>query len=110
MATTLLRFGLWIILLVLAGYVLRESLGDSPTAELLNDTILQNAGIVGAVALIIGAVLGLIQRVASKARKTRCRVCGKQVPHGQTYCRPHLREILETEDRKFHETSLRGRS
>jgi len=108
-ATSLLRFGLWIILLVLAGYVLRESMGDSPTAELLNDSILHNAGYLGLAALIVGFVITLVQKIATKAIKTRCRVCGRQVPHGQTYCRAHLREILEDEDRKLHETSIRRR-
>jgi predicted nucleic acid-binding Zn ribbon protein len=39
--------------------------------------------------------------------KTKCRVCGVAVAPGQIYCRPHLRGVLEREDRRTHSTRLR---
>jgi hypothetical protein len=109
MSTTLLRLGLWILLLTLAGYVIRESVDDAHLVELLNDELLRMAGIVGVASILVGVIVGIFQKLAKKAIKTRCRVCGRPIPHGQTYCRPHLREILDEEDRTFHSTKIRGR-
>lgn len=109
MSTTLLRLGLWILLLTLAGYVIRESVDDVHVVELLNDELLRMAGLIGLGSIVVGIVVRIFEKVATKAIKTRCRVCGRAIPHGQTYCRPHLREILEDEDRTFHSTKIRGR-
>ncbi len=109
MSTTLLRFGLWIVLLVLGAYVLRETFAEAPETEYLAMPFLQKVGGFGLLLIAVGAGLGFAEKLIRKARKSRCSVCRKPVFKGELYCRPHLRQVIEEEDDRFHNTQLRGR-
>lgn len=106
MAALLLRLGLWLLVIVLAVYVLSESFEGSPIAEFATAATLQKG--IGLAALLIAA--GLIVRMFEKGArvvvKNRCTVCRRPIPHGAIYCRAHLRKILHEEDDRTH-TSLR---
>lgn len=98
MSQTLLRFGLWTVLIVLAGYVLRETFADAPFAEFLTDSLLQNAGTVGLLLIAAGFVMRILERVWKKTVVRRCANCRQPVMHGELYCREHLRQVLARED------------
>jgi hypothetical protein len=102
MSSTLLRAGLWLILIVLALYVIHEGYPNSVVAEYISQDTLQKAGLVGIVLLAAGIVLSITGRAASKIPLHRCKVCGKSVPKGEIYCREHLRRILEEEHDRSH--------
>ena len=107
MATTLLRLGLWTLILVLGLYVVAESFRDQDFAELIPMPMLQQALIL-AVILIIAGVAGLILGKGAKAVvKNRCTVCKTPIAPGAIYCRAHLRSILHDEDEKTHMTRIR---
>ncbi|MBV9495524.1 MAG: hypothetical protein JOZ54_14845 [Acidobacteria bacterium] len=108
MSSTLLRLGLWILVIVLALYVIHESFEDSPVAELVPLEMLQNALYLGGVVLIAGGVLRLFEKGTRKVVKNRCSVCRTPIPHGALYCRQHLRRILHKEDERTHITRIRA--
>lgn len=104
MSSTLLRLGLWTLVLILALFVIRESYSESPVAELIPQRMLEQAMIVGALLVIAGVGLKTFEKttnVVSKSRN-RCSVCHKHVPQGAIYCREHLRGVLEREDQRSH--------
>ena len=109
MALTILRLGLWILILSLALYVLDTSITNSPFAELVNVGLVQNVMILGAGLFVLGLVMRLFGKTAGKVlqKATHCRVCNTVIPNGQIYCRVHLRGMLEREDRKTHNTRIR---
>jgi hypothetical protein len=107
MAATLQRLGLWILVLVLALYVIHESYVDSPIAELVTFDLMQKALIVGALAVIAGIVLRILEKGAKAVVKNRCAVCRTPITPGAIYCRAHLRSILHEEDDRTHMTRLR---
>lgn len=102
MSSTLLRFGLWIVLIALAFYVIHETFPEAPQSEYISAGMLQKVGAVGVGMVLLGFVLGLFQKAAAKAFKQRCTVCRRPIPHGEIYCREHLRKILEEEDERIH--------
>lgn len=107
MATTLLRLGLWTLILVLGLYVVAESFRDQEFVELIPMPMLQQA-LVLSVILIVAGIIGLILGKGAKAVvKNRCSVCRTPVPSGAIYCRAHLRSILHDEDEKTHMTRIR---
>lgn len=99
MSQTLLRFGLWIIMSVLAGYVLRETFAQGQLRELLNPELLQNIGAVGVLMLVLGGVMRLVEKIFGKKRN-RCAICGQRILPGEIYCRADLRRILAEEDER----------
>ena len=107
MSTTLMRLGLWIMVLVLALYVISESYADQPIAELIPGAMLQQALVLGVLLLAIGIVLRVLGKGAAKVVKNRCQVCRTPVPPGAMFCREHLRTILTEEDEKTHMTRVR---
>lgn len=107
MWTTLLRLGLWIIILVLALYVIDETYAEQPIAELIETAMLQQALALGGVLIVAGIVVRIIGKGAQAVTKNRCRVCRTPVPAGALYCRAHLRDILHEEDEKTHMTRAR---
>ena len=107
MATTLLRLGLWTVILVLALYVIDEAYPNEPIAELISAPLLQQALAVGVAAIIAGIVVRILGKGAKVVAKNRCRVCRTPIPAGGIYCREHLRTILSEEDDKTHMTHLR---
>ncbi|HVG25016.1 MAG TPA: hypothetical protein VND45_12725 [Thermoanaerobaculia bacterium] len=110
MSTTILRFGLWTLILVLALYVLASSYPEEPWAELIPMRMLQQALLVAAGLIALGIVLRVLGVGAEAVkRKNRCQVCRTPIPPGAIYCRAHLRTILAEEDERTHMTKVRRR-
>jgi len=101
MATTLLRLGLWTVILVLVLYVLVTTYPDEPWAELITMTMLQQAltlaGIVVAAGIVV-RILGKGAKVVTVAN--RCRICRRPIGANAIYCRDHLRSIVQHEDER----------
>ena len=98
MSTTLLRLGLWTVILVLVLYVLATTYPDQPWAELIPMLMLQQALTVGGILVAAGVVMRILGKGANKVvAKNRCRV----------YCREHLRSIIADEDERTHVTRIR---
>lgn len=106
MWTTLLRLGLWILILVLALYVVDETYSEQPIAEMISTTMLQQALAVGALLVVAGIIVRVLDKGAKAVNKNRCRVCRTPIPSGAMYCRAHLRNILHEEDEKTHATRV----
>lgn len=104
MSTTVLRAGLWTIVLVLVLYILATTYADQPFAELLPIPMLQQGLILGVLLVVAGIVLRVLGVGAKVVTKNRCRVCRTPIASGALYCRAHLREILSEEDEKAHMT------
>ena len=109
MAITILRLGLWILILSLALYVLDTSITNSPFAELVSVGLVQQVMYLGAALFAVGIVMKLFGKTAGKVlqKSPHCRICNVAIAHGQIYCRTHLRGMLEREDRKTHNTRIR---
>jgi len=107
MSTTLLRLGLWILVIVLVLYVIDASYGDQPIADIIETSLLQQAMLLGGVLIVAGIVTRILGKGAKVVVKPRCQVCRTPVPPGAIYCRAHLRSILSDEHDKSHLTRLR---
>ncbi len=107
MSSTLLRLGLWIVILVLAAYVLHESLEEQPIAEMIPMALLAKALTLGIVLVAAGFVFRLFEKSAKVVAKNRCAVCRTPIVHGAIYCREHLRSVLHSEDERLHQTKIR---
>jgi hypothetical protein len=107
MSQTLLRFGLWIILIALCGYVLRETLEDAPFIAWMTDEVVKNAGMLGFALVVGGFIMRIIEGIWKKTVVKRCASCRHPVMHGELYCRAHLREVLAREDENNRRTRLR---
>lgn len=106
MSTTILRLGLWTLILTLGLYVLATSFAHS-FGDLITTTLLQNMLLIAAALVVAGLLSGIFAKTAGKVMKqTKCRICGTVIPHGAIYCRAHLRGMLEREDRRTHSTRL----
>lgn len=99
MSQTLLRLGLWTVLAVLAGYVLRETFTEGQMRELLNPELLQGIGAAGMLMMVAGGLWRGFEKVFGK-KKNRCAVCGQRILPGEIYCRSDLRRILAEEDER----------
>jgi len=107
MSSTLLRLGLWILVIVLALYVLQQSFEESPIAELIPMGMLQKTIFVSIALIIAGIIFRVFETGAKRVVKNRCAVCRTPIPHGAIYCRAHLRSVLHSEDEKTHATKVR---
>lgn len=107
MSSTLLRAGLWILIIVLALYVLHESFEGAPAAEYFETGLMQKALVFGVLLVAGGLVTRLFEKGAKVVRKNRCTVCRTPVAPGAIYCRQHLRNVLHSEDEKTHMTRIR---
>jgi len=107
MSTTLFRLGLWIVLIVVVLYVIHETYTTSPVREYVSVDLLGKAAIVGALLLVAGAVMRVLEKGSKAVRKNRCAVCGAPVAHGAIYCRAHLRRVLHEEEDRTHGTRVR---
>jgi hypothetical protein len=107
MWTTLLRLGLWILVLVLALYVLDAAYPDQEFAELIEPRMLQQAMLLAAVLIVAGIIARVAGKGAKVVIKNRCKVCRTPIAPGAMYCRAHLRDILSDEDEKSHMTRVR---
>jgi len=102
MSSTVLRLGLWIVLLVVALYVLQQTYEDAPFVDYFAPAMLQKALALGGLLVVAGIVLRLLERGAKVVVKNRCIVCKAPVEHGAIYCRQHLRRVLSREEDKTH--------
>ena len=102
MSSTVLRLGLWIILLVVAMYVLQQTYEDAPFVDFFAPAMLQKTLALGVLLVVAGVVLRLLERGAKVVIKNRCIVCKTPVDHGAIYCRQHLRRVLSREEDKTH--------
>ncbi|HEV7240598.1 MAG TPA: hypothetical protein VGQ36_15275 [Thermoanaerobaculia bacterium] len=107
MGTTLLRLGLWILILVLALYVLESTYSDAPWTELIPLAMLVQAMALAGILIAAGIVLRILGVGAKVVTKNRCRVCRTAIPPGAMYCRAHLRTILHEEEDKTHSSRIR---
>jgi hypothetical protein len=107
MFSTLLRLGLWILILVLALYVVHETYSDQHWVEMIPMPMLQQALVLSLVLIVAGIVTRLLGAGAKAVNKNRCRVCKTVIPSGALFCRAHLRTILHEEDDKTHMTRVK---
>ena len=107
MSSTLLRLGLWILVVDISLYVIHESFEESPVAEYVPLTLIQHALLIGAALLIIGLVLRMFEKGAKAVVKNRCAICRTPIPKGAIYCREHLRAMLHDDDLQRHKTRIR---
>lgn len=107
MANTLLRLGLWTLILVLALYVIFDANQEQPFAEMIPMAVLQQALVVSVVLIIAGIVGRFLSKGAKVVVKNRCATCRTPIASGAIYCRPHLRSILHEEEDKAHKTRER---
>jgi predicted nucleic acid-binding Zn ribbon protein len=107
MSTTLLRLGLWTLILVMVLYVLTTTYSEEPWAELIPMQMLQQALVLAGVVIVAGIVLRVLGVGARVVSKNRCRICRTPIASGAIYCREHLRNILAQEDEKTHMTRVR---
>jgi len=107
MSATLLRVGLWTMILALALYVVDETYSDEPIGEIISTSLLTQVMLVAAVAILAGFVFRLLGIGVAVVTKNRCRVCKAPIPVGAIYCREHLRTILHEEDDRTHSTRVR---
>jgi hypothetical protein len=107
MSATLLRLGLWTMILALALYVIDETYPDEPIGDIISTSLLTQVLMVAAAAIVAGILLRLLGKGAAAVTKNRCRVCRTPIPYGAIYCRAHLRTILHDEDDKTHSTRVR---
>ena len=107
MSSTLLRLGLWIILAVVAFYVLHETYAGTHLEAYFSTPMLQRGLMLGALLVVAGIVMRLAEKGASKVVKNRCSVCKTPIPSGAIYCRAHLRNVLAREDERTHMTRTR---
>jgi hypothetical protein len=109
MSSTVLRLGLWIVIIVLAAYVIHESFEEQPVAEMIPMAMLGKALTLGGILIVAGVVLRIFEKGAKKVVKNRCAVCRTPVTPGAIYCREHLRNVLSIEDERTHMTKIRNR-
>ena len=102
MSSTLLRLGLWIVLIVVALYVLGETYEGLPAEEFFAAEMLQKALVVGILLVAGGFVMRLLEKGARVVKKNRCVVCKTPIPSGAIYCRAHLRSVLNAEEDRRH--------
>ncbi|MDP9361811.1 MAG: hypothetical protein M3P29_10200 [Acidobacteriota bacterium] len=107
MSSTLLRLGLWIVLLVVVLYVLQQTYEEAPFVDFFAPAMLQKALALGGLLVMAGIVMRLLERGAKVIVKNRCIVCKTPIERGAIYCRQHLREVLSREDDRTHMTRMR---
>ena len=107
MSSTLLRLGLWVVLLVVVLYVLQQTYEDAPFVDFFAPAMLEKALVVGGLLVAAGIVMRLLERGAKVVIKNRCIVCRTPIDRGAIYCREHLRNVLSREDERTHLTRTR---
>jgi predicted nucleic acid-binding Zn ribbon protein len=107
MSSTLLRLGLWVILLVVVLYVLQQTYEEAPFVDFFAPAMLQKALALGGLLVAAGIVMRILERGAKVVIKNRCIVCKTPIEHGAIYCRHHLRSVLSREDDRTHRARVR---
>ena len=106
MSDTVLRLGLWILVAVLAFFILGDSMHDSPLQEMVSPEFVMTIGKFGGGLIALGIVLKLWEK-ARPAKKGHCRTCGRPVRKGEFYCSVHLREVVDEEDFRHRTLNVR---
>jgi predicted nucleic acid-binding Zn ribbon protein len=106
MSSTLLRLGLWVILLVVVMYVLQQTYEEAPFVDFFAPAMLEKALALGGALIAAGVVMRILERGAKVVVKNRCVVCKTPIEHGAIYCREHLRGVLSREDDRTHRTRV----
>jgi predicted nucleic acid-binding Zn ribbon protein len=107
MSSTLLRLGLWVILLVVVMYVLQQTYEEAPFVDFFAPAMLQKALALGGILIAAGVVMRILERGAKTiVVKSRCVVCKMPIEQGALYCRQHLRRMLNREDDRTHRTRV----
>lgn len=109
MSSTLLRLGLWTLILVLILYVLATTYSEEEWVQMIPTTMLVQALVLASVLIVAGIVFRILDKGASAVRKNRCQVCRAAIPPGAIYCRAHLRSILHEEEDRTHSAASRRR-
>ena len=109
MSTTILRSGLWLLVLVLALYVIHESYVDQQFVDMIPVTMLQHALLLSGLLVIVGVGMRVLEKGQGVVSKNRCKICRTPIPSGGIYCRAHLRHVLDLEDRRTHSGNTRIR-
>jgi predicted nucleic acid-binding Zn ribbon protein len=108
MSSTVLRLGLWLLILTLGLFIFISNVDETPLGELITPTLLQHVLVLSVVLVAAGGLWRIFEKTANRVVvKNRCQVCGTPVPHGAIYCRTHLRGVLEAEDRRTHSGTTR---
>lgn len=107
MSSTLFRVGLWIFLVVVSLYVLRETFESGPWVEYVSLSLLQKAIALGFLTLAGGVVARVVEKGHKVVTKNRCVVCRTPIASGAIYCRAHLRGVLHREEDRTHMTRIR---
>lgn len=107
MYATLLRLGLWTVILVLALYVVSEAYPGTPIDEFVTPSMLQQALVVAIALIVAGIIARLVGKGTAGMAKNRCTVCRSPIPIGAIYCREHLRSILHEEEDRRHQPRAR---
>ena len=109
MSSTLLRAGLWVVLIVIVLYVLQQTFEEGPLAEYVTTPMLQKVLALGILATVAGIAMRFLEKGAKAVTKNRCAVCRTPVPPGAIYCRAHLRSVLHREEDREHTNTHRRR-
>ena len=107
MSSTLLRLGLWVILLVVVLYVLQQTYEDAPFVDFFAPAMLQKALVLGGLLVVAGIVMRLLERGAKVIVKNRCIDLQDADRARRDLLPQHLRRILSREDDRTHMTRLR---
>ena len=107
MSATLLRAGLWVVLIVIVLYVVQQTFDEGPLADYVTSPMLQKVLVLGVITAAAGIVLRMLEKGAKVVTKNRCAVCRTPVPSGAIYCRAHLRSVLHREEDRTHITKTR---
>ena len=103
MSASLLRLGLWIILITLAMYVMRDAFEHSSAHDMIQPWFLRDTAILGAAVIAAGVIVSILENIKDKAAsQAKCLVCRRPVPRGEFYCRQHLRQILDQDHDRTH--------
>ena len=107
MSSTLLRAGLWVVLIVIVLYVVQQTFEEGPLADYVTAPMLQKVLGLGLLTAAAGIVMRVLEKGAKAVTKNRCSVCRAPVPSGAIYCRAHLRSVLHREEDRTHITRTR---
>jgi hypothetical protein len=107
MSSTLLRAGLWVVLIVIVLYVMQQTFEEGPLADYVTSPMLQKVLVLGLLTAAAGIVMRVLEKGAKAVIKNRCAVCRTPVPSGAIYCRAHLRSVLHREEDRTHITRMR---
>lgn len=102
MSSTLFRFGLYLVVAVLAVFIARDNI--APIQQYVSDQLLQHMLLAAGAMIVVGVVLKMFEKTAKVVTKNRCAVCRTPITAGAIYCRAHLRSILADEDDRTHRT------